>query len=200
MAGDLPDYYFRIRENGAAVFRLDAANRQRRIEMEQIAVVNIRNGEVKPHGQHRLTDADKSEIARWTKARRETLGSRQTTALPHGAGIVQRDQVKRRHVSGAVFALQMGPLQGGGPFAQQGATPIDSPWRVGRCLHRVLRQLRPCVWVNGEPPPQSGHRGGAACGVAQAFFATGPPVVRTASQPSACAGSAPQSPAALVNE
>lgn len=67
MAGDLPDYYFRIRENGAAVFRLDAANRQRRIEMEQIAVVNIRNGEVKPHGQHRLTDADKSEIARWTR-------------------------------------------------------------------------------------------------------------------------------------
>ena len=76
MAGDLPDYYFRIRENGAAVFRLDAENRQRRIEMEQIAVVNIRNGEVKPHGQHHLTEADKSEIARWTKARRETLAAR----------------------------------------------------------------------------------------------------------------------------
>ena len=36
MAGDLPDYYFRIRENGAAVFRVDAENRQRRIEMDQI--------------------------------------------------------------------------------------------------------------------------------------------------------------------
>ena len=77
MAGDLPDYYFRIRENGAAVFRLDAANRQRRIEMEQIAVVNIRNGEVKPHGQHRLTEADQTEIARWAKARRETLAARE---------------------------------------------------------------------------------------------------------------------------
>ncbi|MFG6590714.1 hypothetical protein [Sulfitobacter sp. 1A12157] len=77
MAGELPDYYFRIRENGAAVFRLDAANRQRRIEMEQIAVVNIRNGEVKPHGQHRLTEADQTEIARWTKARRETLAARE---------------------------------------------------------------------------------------------------------------------------
>ena len=77
MAGDLPDYYFRIRENGAAVFRLDAANRQRRIEMEQIAVVNIRNGEVKPHGQHRLTEADQAEIARWTKARRATLAARE---------------------------------------------------------------------------------------------------------------------------
>ncbi|KZY53245.1 hypothetical protein HKX23_06080 [Sulfitobacter sp. KE29] len=77
MAGDLPDYYFRVRENGAAVFRLDAANRQRRIEMEQIAVVNIRNGEVKPHGQHRLTEADQAEIARWTKARRATLAARE---------------------------------------------------------------------------------------------------------------------------
>ena len=77
MAGDLPDYYFRVRENGAAVFRLDAANRQRRIEMEQIAVVNIRNGEVKPHGQHRLTEADQAEIARWTKARRVTLAARE---------------------------------------------------------------------------------------------------------------------------
>ena len=77
MAGDLPDYYFRVRENGAAVFRLDAANRQRRIEMEQIAVVNIRNGEVKPHGQHRLTEADQAEIARWIKARRETLAARE---------------------------------------------------------------------------------------------------------------------------
>ena len=77
MAGDLPDYYFRVRENGAAVFRLDAENRQRRIEMEQIAVVNIRNGEVKPHGQHRLTEADQAEIARWTKARRATLAARE---------------------------------------------------------------------------------------------------------------------------
>ena len=34
---DLPEYYFRIRENGAAVFRVDTENRQRRIEMEQIA-------------------------------------------------------------------------------------------------------------------------------------------------------------------
>ena len=50
MAGELPDYYFRIRENGAAVFRVDTENRQRRIEMDQIALVNVNNGEVKPHG------------------------------------------------------------------------------------------------------------------------------------------------------
>ena len=77
MASDLPPYFFRTRENGAFVFRVDTEDRMRRIEMDQIAVVNIRNGEVKPHGQHRLTDADKSEIARWTKARRETLAARE---------------------------------------------------------------------------------------------------------------------------
>ena len=46
MAGDLPDHYFRIRENGAAVFRVETENRQRRMEMEQIAVVNTRNGDM----------------------------------------------------------------------------------------------------------------------------------------------------------
>lgn len=77
MAGDLPDYYFRVRENGAAVFRLDGENRQRRIEMDQIAVVNLRSGEVKPHGPHRLSEADKAEIDRWIAARRTTLAARE---------------------------------------------------------------------------------------------------------------------------
>ena len=47
MPADLPDYYFRIRENGAFVFRVDTENRHRRIEMDQIAAINIKNGEVK---------------------------------------------------------------------------------------------------------------------------------------------------------
>lgn len=62
MAGDLPDYYFRIRENGALVFRVDTENRQRRIEMDQIATINIRNGEVKPHGDRTLSPEDLEEI------------------------------------------------------------------------------------------------------------------------------------------
>ncbi len=33
MSGKLPDYYFRVRENGALVFRVDTENRQRRIEI-----------------------------------------------------------------------------------------------------------------------------------------------------------------------
>ena len=76
MAGELPDYYFRVRENGAVVFRVDTENRQRRIEMDQIAVVNIRNGEIKPHGDRSLSDADLAEIKTWMAARSETLAHR----------------------------------------------------------------------------------------------------------------------------
>ncbi|SMO33962.1 hypothetical protein [Ruegeria faecimaris] len=76
MTAELPEYYFRIRENGAAVFRIDTENRQRRIEMNQIAVINIRNGEVKPQGQRALTVADQAEIERWMAERRDLLAQR----------------------------------------------------------------------------------------------------------------------------
>ncbi|SDF59464.1 hypothetical protein PUH89_14645 [Rhodobacter capsulatus] len=76
MAGDLPEYYFRIRDNGAAVFRVDTENRQRRIEMEQIAVVNVRNGEIKPQGDRKLTPDDLREIEAWMAKRIATLAAR----------------------------------------------------------------------------------------------------------------------------
>ncbi len=76
MTAELPEYYFRVRENGAVVFKIDTENRQQRIEMDQIAVINIRNGEVKPHGQRSLTEADKAEIARWMDARKALLAQR----------------------------------------------------------------------------------------------------------------------------
>ncbi|MES0860767.1 hypothetical protein ABLN87_00250 [Ruegeria sp. SCPT10] len=76
MTAELPEYYFRVRENGAAVFKVDTENRQRRIEMDQIAVINIRNGEVKPHGQRSLTDSDKAEITRWMEDRKALLAQR----------------------------------------------------------------------------------------------------------------------------
>ena len=76
MTAELPEYYFRVRENGAAVFKVDTENRQRRIEMDQIAVINIRNGEVKPHGQRSLTEADNAEITRWMEDRKALLAQR----------------------------------------------------------------------------------------------------------------------------
>jgi hypothetical protein len=76
MAGDLPDYYFRIRDNGATVYRVNTENRQRRIDLDEIAVVNIRNGAVKPHGEYVLTPADKVAIKEWMDQRTETLAQR----------------------------------------------------------------------------------------------------------------------------
>lgn len=76
MSSELPDYYFRTRENGAMVFRVDTENRQRRIEMDQIAVVNVNKGEVKPHGDHVLTDADLAAIQSWLDDRVSLLARR----------------------------------------------------------------------------------------------------------------------------
>ncbi|MCL4186946.1 MAG: hypothetical protein KJZ85_05005 [Rhodobacteraceae bacterium] len=76
MGGDLPDYFFRVRENGAAVYRVNTENRQRRIEMEQIAVANIRNGEIKPHGDRVLGPQDLAAIRDWMEARAATLARR----------------------------------------------------------------------------------------------------------------------------
>jgi hypothetical protein len=76
MGADLPDYYFRIRENGAAVFRVDTENRQRRIEMDQIAIVNVRNGQVKPQGDHTLTEEDIAAIQTWLNDRVNLLAQR----------------------------------------------------------------------------------------------------------------------------
>lgn len=73
---DLPDYYFRVRENGAVVFRVDTENRQRRIDMEEIATVNVNNGKVKPHGERPLTDEEITLIEEWIAHRQDVLAAR----------------------------------------------------------------------------------------------------------------------------
>lgn len=76
MSDDLPEFYFRVRDNGAFVFRVDTENRQRRIELDQIAVVNIRNGQIKPQGDHALTEAELAVIQDWMAERLEILAQR----------------------------------------------------------------------------------------------------------------------------
>lgn len=77
MSDDLPQFYFRVRENGATVFRVDTNNRQRRIEMDEIAVVNIRNGQIKPHGDHQLDDDELEVIKDWMDERHQVLVTRE---------------------------------------------------------------------------------------------------------------------------
>jgi len=76
MAGDLPDYYFRIRDNGAVVFRVDTENRQRRIDMQEIASVNVKNGAIKVHGETALSPEDSAAIAEWLERRTMLLAAR----------------------------------------------------------------------------------------------------------------------------
>lgn len=76
MAGDLPDYYFRIRENGAVVFKVDTENRQRRIDMDEIATVNVKNGNIKPHGDRTLTPEELALIRDWAARRVALLAAR----------------------------------------------------------------------------------------------------------------------------
>ena len=77
MPGDLPEYFFRIRENGAVVFRVDTENRQRRIEMEEIAVVNVKNGNIKPHGDRALSADETGAIRAWIAKRQALLALRE---------------------------------------------------------------------------------------------------------------------------
>lgn len=76
MSSDLPEFYFRIRDNGATVFRIDTENRQRRIEMDELATVNVRNGQIKPHGGRVLTEAEEAAIRDWMAARIALLARR----------------------------------------------------------------------------------------------------------------------------
>lgn len=77
MTADLPEFYFRVRENGALVYRVDTENRQRRIEMDQIAVVNVNKGEIKPHGDRELAPGELEEIRAWMEERQRLLALRE---------------------------------------------------------------------------------------------------------------------------
>jgi hypothetical protein len=77
MPGDLPEFYFRVRDNGALVFRIDRENRLSRVDMDQIATVNVRNGEVKAHGDRTLSEADMAAIRAWVAERAADLARRE---------------------------------------------------------------------------------------------------------------------------
>ncbi|RDC73328.1 hypothetical protein DLJ49_07080 [Rhodovulum sp. 12E13] len=72
---ELPRLYFRTRENGAAVFRVETATRDGRLGLRQIAVVNARSGEVKPQGGP-LAPEDAAAIGAWLAERRAELAAR----------------------------------------------------------------------------------------------------------------------------
>lgn len=76
MPTELPKYYFRIRDNGAAVYRVDTENRERRLELDQIAVINVKRGDWKPQGDTELTTDDEAAIRMWLDAREKIVADR----------------------------------------------------------------------------------------------------------------------------
>ncbi len=76
MSQSPPPLYFRVRENGAVVFRVDTENRQGRLDLIELATANTRNGSIKPHGDMVLTEAETRAVADWMATRVEILAER----------------------------------------------------------------------------------------------------------------------------
>ena len=56
---------------------MDTENQHRRLDVSQIAVINIAKGEFKPQGDSPPTKAEEAEIKDWIKTRQATLAARQ---------------------------------------------------------------------------------------------------------------------------
>ena len=75
---DKPDsLYFRIKDNGAAVFRVDVENQHKRLDVSQIAVINITKGEFRGQGDEPPTPEEEERIKAWISARQTALAERQ---------------------------------------------------------------------------------------------------------------------------
>jgi len=61
--------YYRVRKQGALVFRMEVANRQRRIELNQIATITGK-GEIKPHRRRPPTGDELASIDAWWEDRK----------------------------------------------------------------------------------------------------------------------------------
>jgi len=77
MSDTLPEYYFRVKDGGCTVFRIDPDGPQRRLEMEPIASVNLGRGIYNPLGGRELIKADKVAIRQWMRSRRAVETMRQ---------------------------------------------------------------------------------------------------------------------------
>lgn len=71
------DLYFRIKNNGATVFRINDDARQRRLDLQPVAEANVRNGDIKLRKDVELSGAEQAEIKAWLDARGSALQTRE---------------------------------------------------------------------------------------------------------------------------
>lgn len=67
--------YFRIKENGATVFRPVEDQTRGRLDLTPIAEANVRNGAVKPRRDTVISEAETAEIEAWLSARSAELAA-----------------------------------------------------------------------------------------------------------------------------
>ena len=72
----LPTHFFRLKDNGALVHRVEAGGRERRLDLKAIASVNERNGKINPQGGADLLPEDEAAIAAWLEERAATRAAR----------------------------------------------------------------------------------------------------------------------------
>ena len=70
--------YFRTKENGASVFRVDTENRQKRMDLVLIASLNLKKATIKPRADTAPSPAEIAEIMLWIKNRQAMMVTRQT--------------------------------------------------------------------------------------------------------------------------
>jgi len=68
--------YFRTKDNGAAVFRIDTENRQKRLELQPIANVNLNKGDFNPNPETPPTKEEAQQIYSWINKRRAVVTAR----------------------------------------------------------------------------------------------------------------------------
>ncbi len=71
------DLYFRIKDNGATVFRINDDARQRRLDLQPVAEANVRNGDIKLRKDVELSEVERAEVEAWLTARLKTLQARE---------------------------------------------------------------------------------------------------------------------------
>ncbi len=76
---DKPNLYFRRKDNGAGVYRVDAQNTNR-IDLQHIAVVK-QNGDIKAQNKQELSQDEVTEINAWFTARKAAQGTRNSARI-----------------------------------------------------------------------------------------------------------------------
>lgn len=72
MSGD-PEFYFRLKPDGAVMFRVDPQNRMRRIELQRIGAIHLESGRFTLHRTEPLMPEEEAAKDAWIVQRRADL-------------------------------------------------------------------------------------------------------------------------------